>query len=237
MLSLLALTQAGGSVDVWLITFITDTSSNGHHPIPFSVAVHAGRRASLCFTVRDTCPSHGHQGSWLCTRRGSWVRGQVEACIWTAPVEDRHTHEGNASTTVNNGQNESEAKGARSIQTLRNKTTKNIRRLLWRHDYPLRVSGAKLRVLTLIRLYLLGWYWWGELGSTLEKLLSAAIVSIFTQPSLVSLSPLDGLSSDKTNRKIKKFSVLKTLFLLGRNIPQELQQNCRVETDFIFLNS
>lgn len=58
--------------------------------------------------------------------------------------------------------------------------------------YPLRVSGAKLRVLMFIRLYLLGWYWWGELGSTLEKLLSAAIVSILTQPSLVSFSPVDG---------------------------------------------
>lgn len=44
----------------------------------------------------------------------------------------------------------------------------------------------------LTRLYLLGWYWWGELGSTLEKLLSAAMVSIFTHPSLLSLSVLDG---------------------------------------------
>ena len=75
-----------------------------------------------------------------------------------------------------------------------------------RGDYPLRVSGAKLRVLTLIRLYLLGWYWWGELGSTLEKLFSAAIVSIFTQPSLVSFSLLVGWEKnvvDKTQREQK----------------------------------
>lgn len=61
----------------------------------------------------------------------------------------------------------------------------------------MRVRGAKLRVLMLIRLYLLGWYWWGELGSTFEKLLSAAMVSIFTQPSLVSFSPLDGCKEER----------------------------------------
>lgn len=67
--------------------------------------------------------------------------------------------------------------------------------------YPLRVSGAKLRVLTFIRLYLLGWYWWGELGSTLEKLLSAAMVSIFTHPSLVSRSDVEGYGEEEVDRR------------------------------------
>lgn len=67
--------------------------------------------------------------------------------------------------------------------------------------YPLRVSGAKLRVLMLMRLYRLGWYWCGELGSTLEKLLSAAMVSIFTQPSLLSFSPLEGCAYTGAGKK------------------------------------
>lgn len=71
--------------------------------------------------------------------------------------------------------------------------------------HPLRVSGAKLRVLMLTRLYLLGWYWCGELGSTLEKLLSAAMVSILTQPSLLSFSVLDGWTQD-TQEEWKKIS-------------------------------
>lgn len=82
----------------------------------------------------------------------------------------------------------------KNIQTLRSDDVSQT----WAAHYPLRVSGAKLRVFMLMRLYLSGWYWWGELGSTLEKLLSAAMVSIFTQPSLFSFSPLDGCGEEIT---------------------------------------
>lgn len=61
----LSLTQAGGSIKVWLVAFIADTPSNRNHPLPFSIAVHSRGCAPLCFTVGDACPSHRHQGSWL----------------------------------------------------------------------------------------------------------------------------------------------------------------------------
>lgn len=59
------LTQAGGSVEVLLMTFITDAPADGNHPLPLSIAVHSRGRAPLCFTVGDTCPAQGHQGGRL----------------------------------------------------------------------------------------------------------------------------------------------------------------------------
>lgn len=148
----------------------------------------------------DTCPTHRHQGCRLCAWGSCRVGRQEEAGGWTAPVEDRHTHEGNTSSTVDNSQDKSRTSVGRwdGEQLDQRGHSRSMSNKVWYSDsYPFRVRGAKLRVLTLIRLYLFGWYWWGELGSTLEKLLSAAMVSTFTQPSLESFSLLDGCREDR----------------------------------------
>lgn len=107
------LTQAGGSVQIWLVAFIAHASPHRNHPLAFSVAVHTRRGPSLPFTVGHARSAHWNQGRRLRPRGGRRVGRQVEAGCWAAAVEDGHAHEGNARATVHHGQDESEMRGRR----------------------------------------------------------------------------------------------------------------------------
>lgn len=115
---LVGLTQAGGSVQVWLVTFIAHAPPDWNHPLAFSVAVHPRRGPSLRFTVGHTRSAHRNQGRRLRPRGGRRVGRQVEAGGWALAVEDGHAHEGNAGAAVDHGQDKSENGRTESVTRL-----------------------------------------------------------------------------------------------------------------------
>lgn len=115
---LVRLTQAGRSVQIWLMAFIAHTSPDGDHPLALSVAVHTRGGPSLRFTVGHARSAHRNQGRRLRPRGGGRVGRQVEAGGRAAAVEKGHAHERNAGAAVDHGQDESETK----VQRMRIKT-------------------------------------------------------------------------------------------------------------------
>lgn len=107
---LVRLTQAGRSVQIWLMAFIAHTSPDGNHPLAFSVAVHTRGGPSLCFTVGHARSAHRNQGRRLRPRGGRRVGRQVEAGGRASAVEKGHAHERNARAAVDDGQDESATK-------------------------------------------------------------------------------------------------------------------------------
>lgn len=108
------LTQAGRSVEIWLMAFITHTSPDRNHPLALSVAVHTRGGPSLRFTVGHTRSAHRNQGCWLRPRGGRRVGRQVEAGGRALAVENGHAHERNTRAAVNDGQDESETRFQRT---------------------------------------------------------------------------------------------------------------------------
>lgn len=116
-LVLVWLTQAGRSVQIWLMAFIAHTSPDGNHPLAFSIAVHTRGGPSLRFTVGHARSAHRNQGRRLRPRGGRRVGRQVEAGGRASAVENGHAHQRNARAAVDDGQDESETKVQRMIKT------------------------------------------------------------------------------------------------------------------------
>lgn len=114
---LVGLTQAGGSVQVWLVTFIAHAPPDRNHPLAFSVAVHPRRGQSLRFTVGHARSADRNQGRRLRPRGGRRVGRQVEAGGWALAVKDGHAHEGNAGAAVDHGQDKSKKRKDRERDT------------------------------------------------------------------------------------------------------------------------
>lgn len=112
-LVLVWLTQAGRSVQIWLMALIAHASPDGNHPLAFSVAVHTRGGPSLRFTVGHARPAHRNQRRRLRPRGGRRVGRQVEAGGRAPAVENGHAHERNAGAAVDDGQDESETKDQR----------------------------------------------------------------------------------------------------------------------------